>query len=51
VQDEAVALFSKALEKEGLSMQQYSVLFHTVNADDALRERVLRLIEEERAKS
>jgi hypothetical protein len=51
VQDEAVALFSKALEKEGLSMQQYSVLFHTVNADDALREKVLRLIEEERAKS
>jgi hypothetical protein len=51
VQDEAVALFGKALEKEGLSMQQYSVIFHTVNADDALREKVLRLIEEERARS
>lgn len=51
VEQEAVAKFGKALEKEALSLQQYSVLYHTVSADPGLRAKVLRLIEEERAKS
>lgn len=51
VQDEAVAMFDKAAQKEGLSLQEYGVIFHTVNADESLRERVLRLIEEAQVRS
>ena len=51
VEQEAVVKFSKALEKEGLTLQQYGALFHTVSADQQLREKVLRLVEEERTRS
>lgn len=51
VEEEAVVKFGKAVEKEGLTMQQYSVLYQIVSADQQLREKVLRLIDEERARS
>jgi len=51
VEQEAVVKFGKALEKEGLTMQQYSALYQTVSVDQQLREKALRLIEEERARS
>jgi hypothetical protein len=51
VEQEAVLKFGKALEKEGMTMQQYSALYQTVSADQQLREKVLRIIEEERARS
>ena len=51
LEQEAVAKFGAALEREGLTMERYGVLFQTVNADDRLREKVLKLIEDEKAKS
>ena len=51
VEQEAVVKFGKAIEKEGLTIQQYSVLYQIVSADQHLREKVLRLIEEENARS
>jgi hypothetical protein len=51
VEQEAVAKLNKALENEGLTMQQYGALYQTVSVDPQLREKVLRLIEEERGKS
>lgn len=51
VEQEAVLKFGQALEKEGMTMQQYSALYQTVSADQQLREKVLRIIEEERARS
>jgi hypothetical protein len=51
VEQEAVLQFGKALEKEGMTMQQYSAIYQTVSADQQLREKVLRIIEEERARS
>jgi hypothetical protein len=51
IQQEAVAKFGAALEREGLTMERYGALFQTVNADDHLREKVLKLIEDEKAKS
>ncbi|MGH7872026.1 MAG: DUF4168 domain-containing protein [Candidatus Binatia bacterium] len=51
VEQEAVTKFSKAVESEGLTMQQYSALYQTVSIDPQLRARVLQLVEEERGKS
>jgi hypothetical protein len=51
VEQEAVIKFGRAIEKEGLTIQQYSALFQTVSVDQQLREKVLRLIEEERGRS
>ena len=51
VEQEAVAKLNKALENEGMTMQQYGALYQTVSVDPQLREKVLRLIEEERGKS
>jgi hypothetical protein len=50
-EQEAVLKFGETLEKEGMTMQQYSALYQIVSADQQLREKVLRLIEEERAQS
>ena len=51
VEQEAVVKFDQALQKEGLTIQQYSAMYQTVSVDQQLREKVLRLIEEERARS
>jgi hypothetical protein len=51
VEQEAVVKFGKALEKEGMTMQQYSALYQTVSVDQQLRAKALRLIEEERGRS
>jgi hypothetical protein len=51
VEKEAVVKFGQALEKEGLTMQQYTALYQTVSVDQQLREKALRLIEEERGRS
>jgi hypothetical protein len=50
VEQEAVAKLNKALESEGMTMQQYGALYQTVSVDPQLREKVLRLIDEERGK-
>jgi len=51
LQQEAVAKFDAALEREGLTMARYGVLYQTVSADPRLLAKTLKLIEEERAKS
>jgi len=51
IQQEAVAKFGSVLEREGLTMQRYAALHKTINGDDRLREKVLKLIEDEKAKS
>ena len=51
VEQEAVAKFGAVLEREGLSMQRYAALYQTISADQELRDKALKLIEEERAKS
>jgi hypothetical protein len=51
IEQEAVAKFGAALEREGLTMERYGALFQTVSADERLREKVLKLVEEEQAKS
>ena len=51
IQQEAVAKFSSVLEREGLTMERYAALFKAVNGDDRLREKVIKLIEDEKAKS
>ena len=47
VEQEAVVKFDQALQKEGLTIQQYSAMYQTVSVDQQLREKVLRLIEED----
>ena len=51
IEQEAVAKFSAALEREGLTMARFGGLYQTINANDRLREKVLKLIEDEQAKS
>lgn len=51
IEQEAVARFSAALEREGLTMARFGVLYQTINGDDQLREMVLKLIEVEQNKS
>ena len=51
IQQEAVAKFGSVLEREGLTMQRYAALYKTVNGNDRLREKVLKLIEDEKARS
>ena len=51
IEQEAVAKFSAALEREGLTMARFGALYQTINADDELREMVLKLIEVEQDKS
>ena len=51
VEQEAVAKFGAALEQEGLSMQRYAALFQTISADQDLRDKALKLIKEEQARS
>ena len=48
VEQEAVAKFGKALEKQGLTLEGYGRMFLAVSADEKLREKALKLIEEER---
>jgi len=48
VEQEALSKFSKALEKQGLTLEGYGRLFLAVNSDEKLREKALRFIEEER---
>jgi hypothetical protein len=47
-EQEALSKFSKALEKQGLTLEGYGRLFLAVSSDEKLREKALKLIEEER---
>jgi hypothetical protein len=51
MEQEALAKFSEAVEKEGLTLEGYARIFQAVNADEKLREKAIKLIEEERRKA
>jgi hypothetical protein len=51
VKQEAIAKIGAVLDREGLTMQRYADLYQTIDADQDLRARAVKLIEEERAKS
>lgn len=48
IEQEALAKFGKAVEKHGLTLEGYFRLYQTVNANDLMREKALKLIDEER---
>lgn len=48
VEEKALAKFSEAVQKEGLTLEGYARIFQAVNADEKLREKAVKLIEEER---
>jgi hypothetical protein len=51
LQREGDSKVSKALEKQGLTPQSYNRLYTTVNNNEQLRRRALKMIEEERKNS
>jgi transcription-repair coupling factor (superfamily II helicase) len=51
LEQEAVAKFGKAVEKHGLTAESYLRIFQTVNANDAIRQKALQFIDEERKRS
>jgi hypothetical protein len=51
LQREGDAKVSKALEKQGLTPQSYNRLYTTVNNNEQLRKKALKMIEEERKNS
>ena len=51
IQQEANSKIQAALAKQGLTPEAYNRIFKIVNADNELRKKALRLIEEERKKS
>ena len=51
IEREAVEKFGKAVEKQGLTLQSYAQIFKSVSTDEQLRDKAMKLINEERAKS
>lgn len=51
LQQEAKSKIEETLEKEGLNVQAYERIFTVVNSNGELREKALRLINEERKRS
>jgi hypothetical protein len=51
IQQEASIKVKEAVEKHGLSVESYNRIFTTVNGNEELRKRALKLIESERKKS
>jgi len=51
IEQDAMVKLSATLEREGLTIARFRALFQTIDEDDQLREKVLKLIEDEQAKS
>jgi uncharacterized protein DUF4168 len=51
LQQEANARLKKTLDKEGLSIDRYNKIYAAVNANEELRRKALRIVEQERKKS
>ncbi len=51
LQKEANAKLKKTLDKQGLSIDRYNKIYAAVNANQALRRRALKIVEQERRKS
>lgn len=48
IEQEALAKFAKAVQRQGLTLEGYFRLYQTVNANEPIREKALKLIDEER---
>ena len=51
LEQDAVVKFGKVVEKQGLTLESYFRIFQTVNANETVREKALKLIEAERKKA
>ena len=51
IEQEANAKIKRALDSNGLSADRYNQIFATVNADEPLRKKVLKQVEEQRRNS
>ncbi len=51
LQQEANAKLKKTLDKQGLSIDRYNKIYAAVNANEELRRKALRIVEQERKKS
>lgn len=51
IEQEANAQVKRSLDANGLSSERYNQIFATVNANESLRKKVLKQVEEERKKS
>ncbi len=51
LQQEANAKLKKTLDKQGLSIDRYNKIYAAVNANEALRRKALKIVEQERKKS
>jgi hypothetical protein len=51
LQDRANAELKQSLAKQNLTIERYNSIYNRVNADEGLRNKVLKLVEEERKKA
>jgi hypothetical protein len=51
IEQEALAKFGKAVQKQGLTLEGYFRLYQIVNANEHIRDKALKLIDEERKKA
>jgi len=51
IEQEALAKFSQAVQKQGLTLESYFRMYQSVNANDNIRDRALKFIDEERKKA
>ncbi len=51
IQREGNAKVKEVIEKEGLSVEGYNMIFTTINANEEMRNKALKLVDEERKKS
>ena len=51
IEQEALAKFSKAVQSQGLTLEGYFRLYQIVNANEHIRDKALKLIDEERKKA
>jgi hypothetical protein len=51
MQDQASGELQSSLAKQKLSIEKYNRIYNAINSDEQLRERTLRLVEEERQRS
>jgi hypothetical protein len=51
IQERATAELKKSLAKQNMTVEQYNRIYNRINSDERLREKALKLVEEERKKS
>lgn len=51
IEQEALAKFDKAVQNQGLTLDGYFRIYQTVNANEQIRDKAFKLIEEERKKA